>query len=123
MTDAERAVIEPLLPAPGWMAGLGRWPGIYRRRDIVDTLRYLTRNGPAWRALPADLPHWRTVHGYVRDWQASGATRRIHDELREAVRVLAGRGPASTTAIIGSQSVKPPARRARQARAKPRSTV
>ncbi|HEY5989102.1 MAG TPA: transposase [Streptosporangiaceae bacterium] len=71
MSDAEWAVIEPLLPAPGWMAGRGGWPGIYCRRDIVDAIRYLTHNGPVWRALPADLPHWRTVYGYVRDWQAS----------------------------------------------------
>jgi transposase len=106
MSDAEWAVIEPLLPAPGWTLGQGGWPGIYCRRDIVDAIRYLTHNGPVWRALPADLPHWRTVYGYVRDWQASGATRRMHDELREAVRVLAGRSPAPTAAIIDSQSVK-----------------
>jgi len=106
MSDAEWAVTGPLLPAPGWTAGLGGSPGIYCRRDIVDAIRYLTHNGPVWRALPADLPHWRTVYGYVRDWQASGATRRMHDELREQVRVLAGRSPAPTAAIIDSQSVK-----------------
>jgi hypothetical protein len=33
-------------------------------------------------------------------------TRRLHDELREAVRVLAGRSPAPTAAVIDSQSVK-----------------
>ena len=60
MTDAEWAVIEPLLPAPGWMLGQGGSPGIYCRRDIVNAIRYLTHNGPVWRALPADLPHWRT---------------------------------------------------------------
>jgi transposase len=42
----------------------------------------------------------------VRAWQASGATRRLHDDLREQVRVLAGRRPAPTAACIGSQSVK-----------------
>jgi putative transposase len=30
----------------------------------------------------------------------------MHDQLREAVRVLAGRGPQPTAAIIDSQSVK-----------------
>jgi transposase len=106
MSDAEWAVIEPLLPAPGWRLGRGGWPGRYCRRDIVNAIRYLTHNGPVWRAMPADLPHWRTVYHYVRAWQASGATRRMHDQLREAVRVLAGRRPEPTAAIIDSQSVK-----------------
>jgi transposase len=105
MTDAEWAVIEPLLPAPGWMLGQGGSPGIYCRRGIVNAILYLTHNGPVWRALPADLPHWRTVYGYVRAWQASGATRQMHDELRKQVRVLAGRSPAPTATIIDCQSV------------------
>ena len=86
--------------------GKGGSPGIYCRRDIVGGIRYLVHNGPVWRALPAGLPHWRAVYHYVRAWQASGATRRLHDDLREQVRVLAGRRPAPTAACIGSQSVK-----------------
>jgi transposase len=99
-------VIEPLLPDPGWMAGPGGCPGSYCRRDIVDGIRYLVRNGCVWRALPADLPHWRTVWGYVHDWHESGVTARMRDQLREQVRVLAGRHRQPTAAIIDSQSVK-----------------
>jgi transposase len=106
MSDAEWAVIEPLLPAPGWTLGRGGWPGRYCRRDIVNAIRYLVHNGCVWRALPADLPRWRTVYHCVHAWQQAGATRRMHDTLREAVRVLAGRGPQPTAAIIDSQSVK-----------------
>ena len=106
MTGAEWAVIEPLLPAPGWLASRGGSRGTYCRRDIVDAIRYLVHNGCVWRALPADLPHWRTVYGYVRAWHASGATRRMHDELRRQVRMLAGRAPDPSAAVIDSQSVK-----------------
>jgi transposase len=106
MTDAEWAVIEPLLPVPGWMAGNGGCPGSYCRRDIVDGIRYLVHNGCVWRALPADLPHWRTVWGHVHAWHESGATTRMHDQLRDQVRVLTGRRRQPTAAIIDSQSVK-----------------
>jgi transposase len=106
MTGAEWAVIEPVLPAPGWLSGHGGAPSAYCRRDIVDAIRYLVHNGCVWRALPADLPHWRTVYGYVCTWQASGATRRMHDELRGQVRLLAGRTASPTAAVIDSQSVK-----------------
>jgi transposase len=106
MSDAEWALTEPLLPAPGWKSGKGGTPGSYCRRDIVDGIRYLVHNGGVWRALPVDLPHWRTVYGYVKAWASGGVTRRIHDELRAQVRVLAGRRPAPTAAIIDSQSVK-----------------
>ena len=78
---ADCAVIEPLQPAPGWTLGQGGSPGIDCCCDIVNAIRYLTHDGPVWWALPADLPHWRTVYGYVQDCQASVATRRMHDEL------------------------------------------
>jgi transposase len=106
MSDVEWALFEPLLPHPAWLAGRGGRPSAYCMRDIVDGIRYLTHNGPVWRALPCDLPHWRTVYHYVRTWHRSGATRRMHDELRGQVRVLAGRSPQPTAAVIDSQSVK-----------------
>lgn len=46
-SDMSDAVIEPLLPAPGWLAGQGGSPGTYCRRDFVDGIRYLVQAGPA----------------------------------------------------------------------------
>jgi transposase len=74
MTGAEWAVCEPLLPAPAWLAGRGGRPASWCMRDIVDAIRYLTHNGPVWRALPADFPPAGTVYWWADKWQASGCT-------------------------------------------------
>jgi putative transposase len=76
----------------------------YAAPGNVNGIRYLTHNGPVRRVMPADLPHWRTVYHYIRAWQASGVIRRLHDELRETVRVQAGRSPGPTAGVIDSQS-------------------
>jgi transposase len=106
MTGAEWAVCEPLLPAPAWLAGRGGRPASWCMRDIVDAIRYLTHNGPVWRALPADFPPAGTVYWWADKWQADGSAERMHDDLRERVRAAAGRTAAPTAAIIDSQSVK-----------------
>ena len=61
-SDAEWQVLEPTLPAPAWKAGKGGRPAERCRRDYVDAIRYLVKEGIQWRAMPADLPHWRTVY-------------------------------------------------------------
>jgi transposase len=106
MTDAEWAVIEPVLPAPAWLAGRGGRPAERCRRDVVDAVRYLVKEGITWRAMPIDLPPWPSVYYSVSTWQASGATRQMHDELRKQVRVAAGRNPDPSAAIVDSQSVR-----------------
>jgi transposase len=106
MTGAERAVCEPLLPAPEWLAGRGGRPASWCMRDIVDAIRYLTHNGPVWRALPADFPPAGTVCWWADKWQADGSAEQMHDDLRDRVRAAAGRKPAPAAAVIDSQSVK-----------------
>jgi len=106
MSDAEWTVCEPLLPHPAWLAGKGGRPSGYCMRDIVDGIRYLTHNGPVWRALPADFPPAWTVYYWAAKWQADGSTETMHGRLRDRVRQVAGRKTAPTAAIIDSQSVK-----------------
>jgi len=106
MGDAEWAICEPLLPAPAWLAGKGGRPSAYCMRDIVDGIRYLTHNGPVWRALPADFPPAWTVYYRAAKWQADGSTEAMHDQLRGRVRELAGRTRLPSAAIIDSQSVR-----------------
>ena len=106
MSDAEWTVCEPLLPHPAWLAGKGGRPSGYCMRDVADGIRYLTHNGPVWRALPADFPPAWTVYYWAAKWQADGSTETMHHQLRDQVRQVAGRKTAPTAAIIDSQSVK-----------------
>jgi hypothetical protein len=45
VTDAEWALVGPLLPVPGWMRGRGGQPEAYCHRAILDAIRYLVDNG------------------------------------------------------------------------------
>ena len=117
MTGAEWAVCEPLLPAPAWLAGRGGRPARSCMRDIVDAIRYLTHNGPVWRALPADFPPAWTVYYWACKWQDDGATARMHDNLRDRVRAAAGRNRQPAAAIGDlAAGLQAPARKARHRR-------
>ena len=102
LTDAQWADLAPLLPRalPG-----GR-PRTHPTREVVDALRYILRGGIAWRALPHDYPPWQTVYHYFRAWRLDGTWERLNDELRELVRVRAGRTRQPSAAILDSQSAK-----------------
>jgi hypothetical protein len=56
MSDAEWAITEATLPEPAWQQGRGGRPAKLCRRDIVDAIRYLVKEGIQWRAMLADLP-------------------------------------------------------------------
>jgi transposase len=106
MDEAERAITEPELPAPAWQQGRGGRPTGHCMRDVVDAIRYLTHNGVTWRPLPADFPPPWTVYYWAGKWQKDGSAARMHDGLRERVRLLADRKPVPSAAVIDSQSVK-----------------
>ena len=94
ISDAEWQVIEPALPGPAWKTGTGGRPAERCRRDYVDAIRYLVKEGIQWRAMPAGLPHWRTVYDVADGWLKSGATVKMHDELRRQRRIAAGESPS-----------------------------
>jgi len=102
LTDAQWAILEPLVP----VAKPGGRPPSHARREVVDAMLYVRRGGIAWRAMPHEDPPWQTVYHYFRLWRLDGTWERIHDALRERVRVTAGRAAQPTAAILDSQSVR-----------------
>jgi putative transposase len=102
LTDAEWQILAPLLPAE--KAG-GR-PRKYPLREVVNGIQYILRGGCAWRLMPHDLPHWQTAYQTWRAWRRDGTWLRIHDQLRDAVRMRMGRHPQPSAAIIDAQTVK-----------------
>ena len=106
VTDAQWAILEPLLPAPGNTGGRGGRPEKHPRRLVLDAIFYLVRGGIAWRQLPVGFPPPTTVYDRFLAWAAAGVWQAIHDALRDLVRVYEGRDPLPTAAVIDSQSVR-----------------
>jgi putative transposase len=102
MTDAEWALIEPLIP-PEKRHGRHREVNL---RELVNAIYYVLSTGCQWRALPKDFPPRSTVDEYLKLWEWDGTLERIHFALFVQVRELAGKEAGPTAAIIDSQSVK-----------------
>lgn len=101
-TEAEWAVIEPLLPAA---RRLGR-PRTVNVREIVNGILFLATSGCQWRQLPKDFPPMTTVQRYFYRWRDDGTWETINHALVAMVRESMGREASPTAGVIDSQSVK-----------------
>ncbi len=75
-------------------------------REVINGLLYLNREGCSWRALPHDLPHWKTCYNFFRRFEADGTWDALVAALRVEVRTKLGRAPTPSGACIDSQSAK-----------------
>jgi putative transposase len=94
--------IEPLIPKPK----SGGRPHAVDVREVVNGILYVLRTGCSWRQLPHDLPPWGTVYWYFWTFRREGVREKIHDALREKVRVKERRQTTPSTGIVDSQSAK-----------------
>ncbi len=78
LTDAQWAVLEPLLPKG---KKLGR-PPIWTRRQLIDGIRWRTRTGTPWRDIPDSYGPWGRVYDLFRRWQRDGTWQSIVTELQ-----------------------------------------
>jgi putative transposase len=102
LTNAQWKLIRPLIPD----AKLGGRPRKYDMREVVNGILYVNREGCTWRALPHDLPHWKTVYNFFRSFEADGTWDALVSALRVEVRTKLGREATPSGACIDSQSAK-----------------
>jgi len=102
VTDAQWAILEPLLAAPGSMAGRGERPEKHCRRAKVDAVLDILRGDIAWRQLPVEFPPAGTVYAvFARRlrggaWQRTCLQPRIDATLQGEDHASSGRGPHAT---------------------------
>ena len=68
LTDAQWAVLQPLLP-------VGRKPGRppkWTKRQLIDAIRWRTRIGAPWREVPERYGPWQNAYGLFRTWSRNG---------------------------------------------------
>jgi transposase len=75
-------------------------------REVFNALRYLVRTGAAWRMLPNDLPPWEAVYQQTGRWLAAGVFEAMVHDLRELLRIAAGRKARPTAAILDSRTLQ-----------------
>src|SRR5215212_10832953 len=102
VTDAEWALIEPLLPPPPKCGRPRFWP----MREIMNAIFYVLRGGIAWRLLPRDLPPKSTVYRWFSLWRDTGLFETMNHLFVMADRERVGREASPSAAVIDSQSVK-----------------
>ncbi len=75
-------------------------------REVFNGLRWMVRTGAPWRMIPNDLPPWHTIYQQSVRWtQAECFIALVHD-LREMLRVAAGKNPQPTAAIFDGRTLQ-----------------
>ena len=86
LTDAQWAVLEPLLPTS---KKPGR-PPTWTKRQLIDGIRWRVRAGAPWRDMPECYGSWAAAYAVFRRWQRDGTWARILTAL-QALADAAGR--------------------------------
>ena len=105
-TDAQWAVVEPLLPATEFFQGRGARPKAHCRRAIIETIFYVVEIGIKGWALLADFPPHSTVFKYFTRWERARACGRILDAFQDKVPLADDRTAETTAAIMEFASLR-----------------
>ena len=75
-------------------------------RHVLNALRWLVKTGSQWRMMPHDFPPWPAVYQQARRWIAAGCFEAMTHDLREIVRISAGRDGSPTAAIFDARTIQ-----------------
>ncbi len=102
ISDEEWAFAAPYLTLMSEEAPQRKYP----LRELFNGLRYLAKGGITWRLIPNDLPPWHTVYEQTQRWLAAGVFEQMVHDLRELLRLAAGRDAEPTAAILDSRTLQ-----------------
>src|SRR5215211_7662571 len=102
LTEAEWAVIEPLMPAPNRRGRPWAWP----LREIVNAIFYVLRGGVAGRLLPNEFPPRTTVYRWFALWRDTGLFETLNHLLVMADRERVGREASPSAGVIYIKDIK-----------------
>jgi transposase len=102
VTDEEWAFVAPYLTLMREDAPQREHP----LREVFNALRWMVRAGASWRMMPNDLPPWDIVYGQTRRWMEAGVFEEMVHDLRELLRMVAGRDPCPSAAIFDSRTLQ-----------------
>ncbi|MBN1933472.1 MAG: IS5 family transposase, partial [Anaerolineae bacterium] len=102
VSDEEWAFVAPYLTLMKEDAPQREYP----LREVFNGLRYIARGGITWRMMPNDLPPWPAVYQQMQRWLNAGVFEALVHDLREVLRVAAGRDESPTAAIFDSRTLQ-----------------
>jgi len=75
-------------------------------REVFNGLRWIVRTGSPWRYMANDLPPWEVVYQQGQRWINAGVFESMVHDLRELLRMAAGRDPQPSAAIFDSRTLQ-----------------
>ena len=93
LTDAEWALLQPLIYPQGARRGRGRQRDAYSARACLDAIRYVLKTGCQWSLLPKEFAPKSTVHDALSTWTKQGLWPRINEALRTKTRLMLKKTP------------------------------
>jgi transposase len=75
-------------------------------REVFNAVRYVVKTGCQWRMLPHDLPDWTVVYQQARRWIAAGVFEQAAHDLRVILRLVQGRNPQPSAAILDGRTLQ-----------------